>query len=233
MNDPWVIGQLDLTIRLILALVLGGLIGFERELSNQAAGFRTHILVCVGSALIMLLSIYGFSGFSKELNVRMDPSRLAAQVVSGIGFLGAGTIIRNGFSVSGLTTAASLWVVAAIGLAAGAGFYYAAILSTIMVILSLWILNKIEHKYFGAKKRHLIRVHALDRPGNLGKISGILENNKVEIRKFGVDEEERGERDDRQTIMIYLNVVIPDYHMIPLLLDDIRHLDGVVGVTME
>ncbi|MVP02005.1 MgtC/SapB family protein [Paenibacillus lutrae] len=230
MNDPWVIGQLDLTIRLIIALVLGGLIGFEREISNQAAGFRTHILVCVGSALIMLLSIYGFSAFVNEANVRMDPSRLAAQVVSGIGFLGAGTIIRNGFSVSGLTTAASLWVVAAIGLAVGAGFYYAATLSCFMVIISLWILNKVEHKYFGARKRHTIRVHAQDQPGNLGSISTILDKRKIEIRKMGIDEDEE---DERKTVYIYLNVIIPKASIVPSLLEDIQQVEGVIGVTME
>lgn len=122
MTNPWVIDQVHITIRLVLALFLGGLIGFEREVSSHAAGLRTHILVCVGSALVMLLSMYGFSAFVNEVNVRLDPSRLAAQVISGIGFLGAGTIIFNGRSITGLTTAASLWVVAGIGLAVGAGF---------------------------------------------------------------------------------------------------------------
>ena len=112
MGNPWVIDQLHITIRLVLALFLGGLIGFEREVSCHAAGLRTHILVCVGSALVMLLSMYGFSAFVNEVNVRIDPSRLAAQVISGIGFLGAGTIMFNGRSITGLTTAASLWVVA-------------------------------------------------------------------------------------------------------------------------
>lgn len=119
----WNISYVDLSLRIVISLLLGGLIGLEREWHNHAAGFRTHILVCVGSTMIMLLSIYGFGDFSNEYNVRMDPARLAAQVVSGIGFLGAGAIIRNGSSISGLTTAASIWVVAAIGLCVGAGFF--------------------------------------------------------------------------------------------------------------
>lgn len=106
---------------MVLAAVLGGLVGMEREWNNHAAGFRTHILVCLGAATIMLLSIYGFSQFVNEANVRMDPARLAAQVISGVGFLGAGAILRNGPVISGLTTAASVWVVAAIGLCVGAG----------------------------------------------------------------------------------------------------------------
>lgn len=130
--DPtvWQISLFEMTLRLLLALVLGGLIGLERELGGHSAGFRTHILVCLGSAVIVLLSMYGFSDFAAEPNVRLDPARLAAQVISGVGFLGAGTIMRNGFGVSGLTTAASLWVSAAIGLSAGAGFYYGAVIAT-------------------------------------------------------------------------------------------------------
>lgn len=92
-------------------MLLGGLIGFERERSNHAAGLRTHILVCLGSTLIMLLSIYGFSDFVDEINVRIDPARLATAVITGIGFLGAGTILFTGKSITGLTTAASIWVV--------------------------------------------------------------------------------------------------------------------------
>ena len=131
---------------------MGGIIGWERELSNQSAGFRTHILVCVGSALIMLLSMYGFADYAYEANVRMDPARLAAQVISGIGFLGAGTILRNGLSISGLTTAASLWVVAAIGLSVGAGFYLPSIIATSIVFTNLFILNRVEKRVFKSKR---------------------------------------------------------------------------------
>ena len=112
--------QLEIVLRLILAVAAGGLIGLEREIHGRAAGFRTQILVCLGSTLIMLISIYGFE--QSGVGTTRDPARLAAQVVSGIGFLGAGTILREGTSIKGLTTAASLWVVAGIGLALGAGF---------------------------------------------------------------------------------------------------------------
>ena len=114
----------ELLLRLVLAGILGGAVGFERERHNRPAGLRTHILVCLGSALVMIVSVEGFSG---ALGPRGDQARLAAQVVSGIGFLGAGTIMRQGSSVRGLTTAASLWVVAAVGLATGIGLYLAAI----------------------------------------------------------------------------------------------------------
>lgn len=148
----WQISHWELTLRILFALVVGGLIGLEREFGQHSAGFRTHILVCLGSALIMLLSLYGFSVFMEEPNVRADPARLAAQVISGIGFLGAGTILRNGNSISGLTTAASLWVVAALGLAVGAGFYYGALLTAFLVLVCLFVLNKFE-KTFSRKRR--------------------------------------------------------------------------------
>ena len=126
---------LDLTIRLSMALVLGGAIGIEREYRAKEAGFRTHFLVALGSALFCLVSQYGF-GFDLK-----DSSRVAAQVVSGIGFLGAGTIIFQKNVVRGLTTAAGLWVTAAIGLACGTGMYVAALATTIMVLLGLEVLN--------------------------------------------------------------------------------------------
>ena len=126
---------IDLTIRLSLALVLGGAIGIEREYRAKEAGFRTHFLVALGSALFCVVSQYGFGIDLK------DSSRVAAQVVSGIGFLGAGTIIFQKNVVRGLTTAAGLWVTAAIGLACGTGMYIAAALTTVMVLLGLEVLN--------------------------------------------------------------------------------------------
>ncbi len=136
----------DVIIRLLVAALLGGLIGLEREAAKRAAGLRPHTLVSLGSALIMMTSIHLFEIYSGRADV--DPTRLAAQVVSGIGFLGAGTIIRSGNNVRGLTTAASLWVVAAVGMAAGCGFYKAAVFTTLMVLVGLVIFGKFVHKYF-------------------------------------------------------------------------------------
>ncbi|MEW6227795.1 MAG: MgtC/SapB family protein, partial [Bacillota bacterium] len=117
------ISQTEIIFRLVLAMMFGGFIGLERESHKRPAGFRTHILVCVGSALVMMISQYAFVNFART--TEYDPGRIAAQVVSGIGFLGAGTILREGPTIKGLTTAASLWVVAGIGLAVGTGFYLA------------------------------------------------------------------------------------------------------------
>jgi len=126
-------------LRLSVAAALGGAIGMERELRERQAGLRTHLVVCVGSALFTLVSAYGFRDFliSSGSLVRADPTRIAAQIVSGIGFLGAGAIIRQGLSVRGLTTAATLWLVAAIGMASGAGYYDAAVMATLGALLTL------------------------------------------------------------------------------------------------
>ena len=130
--------QLDLAVRLTVGLVLGAIIGFERELHRQPAGFRTHSLVSLGAALFTVVSAYGFTG---DL---VDPTRIAAQIVSGIGFIGAGTILQHRGHIRGLTTAASLWSVAAIGTAAGAGLYIVAIVGTLLILIVLSILDRIE-----------------------------------------------------------------------------------------
>jgi len=137
MLNEWVI-----IFRLILAAVLSGIVGFEREFHGRAAGFRTHILVCMGSTLMMVTSIYIFDIYSGKAPV--DPARLAAGVITGIGFLGAGTIMRSKASVRGLTTAASLWVVTAIGLAIGTGLYLAALAATALAVVTLAFFGRLE-----------------------------------------------------------------------------------------
>ncbi|MGG1518686.1 MgtC/SapB family protein [Paenibacillus oryzisoli] len=186
-DSVWYISHFDLTLRLVLSLLLGGCIGLEREWSNHAAGLRTHILVCLGSTTIMLLSIYGFSEFFiSEPALRGDPARLAAQVISGIGFLGAGAIMRTGATVSGLTTAASIWVVAAIGLSVGAGFYYVSIVAVILVLFCLFVLNHWE-KYLNRKrKQEEFTVRVPDDPRCLSEVVNRLVELDVQIRHIQV-----------------------------------------------
>lgn len=139
--------MIDLKItltRIILAAILGGVIGLEREKKSRSAGLRTHILVCTGSSLIMLISMYIFDVYQGKTPV--DPARIAAGVVTGIGFLGAGTIIGGTDGVKGLTTAASIWISSAIGLAVGCGFLSAAIISTVVTFVVLAFLKQIEKK---------------------------------------------------------------------------------------
>jgi len=135
-------------LRLMISLILGGLIGLERQLHRRTAGLRTHILVCLGSCLIMLTSLYVFDIYKDK--VALDPARIAAGVITGIGFLGAGTIIRAGEAVKGLTTAASLWLVAGIGLAVGCGFYKAGIFATILALITLFFLRYLETIFFSS-----------------------------------------------------------------------------------
>lgn len=194
-TSVWEISYLDLGLRLLVSLLLGGMIGLEREWSNHSAGFRTHILVCLGSTAIMLLSIYGFSEFAAEYNVRMDPARLAAQVISGIGFLGAGAILRNGSSVAGLTTAASIWTVAAIGLCVGAGFFEVAGMVTVLVWISLFLLNKLDRRIRRRKRKGELSVTFLDSPGTVADIFKQVERlglHIVHMRADGVLTDEGG-----------------------------------------
>lgn len=140
----------QIILRLVLSVVLSGLIGFERQIHKRNAGLRTHILVCLGSCLIMLTSLYVFDIYKDK--VALDPARIAAGVITGIGFLGAGTIIREKENVKGLTTAASLWLVAALGLAVGVGFYIASITTTILALIVLLFLRYAEGIIFGREE---------------------------------------------------------------------------------
>jgi len=149
------ITEIDIVIRLCLAFAAGGIIGFERSSRRQVAGLRTHILIAIGAASLMLLSIWIPQRFFSS----GDPGRIAAQVVTGMGFLGAGAIIRLGNDVKGLTTAASLWVIAAIGMAIGAGMYIAAIVTEVLALAALILLNKIEKKIFPEIRSKIIELY--------------------------------------------------------------------------
>jgi putative Mg2+ transporter-C (MgtC) family protein len=140
-------------IRLLVATALGAVIGLDREYRTKAAGFRTHVLVALGSALFMIISVHGFDDLPKDqMTLRMDPARIAAQVVTGIGFIGAGTIIFQKNVVKGLTTAAGLWVTAAVGMACGVGMYVLAIVSTLLVLICFEAFNFFLHKIRGKKE---------------------------------------------------------------------------------
>lgn len=230
--SPWQIGTLQLTFRLVLAVILGGLIGLEREQNNRAAGFRTHILVCLGAALLMLLSIYGFNDFVNEPNVRIDPARLAANVITGIGFLGAGTIAFNGASISGLTTAASLWVVAAIGMAVGAGFFYPSVIATLFVLFSLWMLNKVEKRIFRRQRVRTMRLEMKDRPGALASVTGMLAGRNIDIRKVSLEDMPHAKQEEG-LISIRLLMRLPEGAERYAAVDELKRLDGVTAVHVE
>lgn len=159
---PW---DLQMATRLLVAAVLGSVIGADREKLSWAAGLRTHMLVCVGACLIMIVSAFGFGDVLGTPNVVLDPSRVAAQVVSGIGFLGAGSILLRGEVIRGLTTAASLWTVAAIGLAVGGGLYVEAVIATVIILIILAGIKPLEERFQRRNQSH--ELHVETEPGQL------------------------------------------------------------------
>ncbi len=152
-HNPGMPLDVELALRLLGAAVVGAVIGFERELRDQPAGFRTHMLVALGSCIFTVISAYGFGALAGERGyVRVDPSRIAAQIVTGIGFLGAGVIFRQGLTVRGLTTAASLWVTAALGMAVGAGAYVVAGAGTVVALLTIAALRPVRRAVRGLRR---------------------------------------------------------------------------------
>lgn len=216
---------IEIMLRLLLAGLLGGVIGYEREHTNRPAGFRTHILVCVGAALVMVTSEFIFEKYGATSNI--DPARLGAQVISGIGFLGAGTIIRDGFNVRGLTTAASLWAVSCVGIAAGIGFYGGAVATTILIFVTLITLKKAE-KHFSKKNRYRTFIVESDSiPGQVGTVSGLLEQYSVEIKNIQLY------RNKENSLMIKLLVKLPGSNIDLQTVSDIQGLPGVKKVYEE
>jgi putative Mg2+ transporter-C (MgtC) family protein len=215
----------EIVLRIALAAVLGGAIGAEREIREREAGLRTHLLVSVGAALFTLVSAYAWQdfGFSLQSGVTLDPTRISAQIVTGIGFLGAGAIIRQGLSVRGLTTAATLWVVAAIGLASGAGYYWAAVVTTALVLVSLWPLRimaqPVIQRFRPVEPRLFVE---LTSGGGAAPVLEALENLDVRVDAFRVE-------DDRDGRHVALDVAVPHERrnaVVPAL----ARLDQVTGV---
>lgn len=195
------INEFEIILRLFIALIISGLIGFEREIKNHPAGLRTHILVTVGATLIMLVSKYGFG----DVTGNHDAGRLAAQVVSGIGFLGAGTIIMQGNVVRGLTTAASLWTSACIGLAIGAGYYMGGITAAGLVLFTLLILGIVETKL---SKNRIKKIHikAHDNLSLMKAIGKVFTDNEIIINSMNV---QQVVEDGNDLIHIIFSVKLP------------------------
>jgi putative Mg2+ transporter-C (MgtC) family protein len=215
--------------RLALAAALGGAIGFERELRDHEAGFRTHLLVCVGSAAFTLVSAYGFRDFNYGRNTgfTLDPTRIAAQIVTGIGFLGAGAIIRQGISIRGLTTAATLWVVAALGLAAGAGDYSVAILGTALVLFSLYPLRVVTRRMITRVRPDKGRLYVeLSSGGSASELLGVLEQHKISIRSFEIEPAGDGR-------VVEVDATLPAIAGTAAVLDDINALAHVQRVEWQ
>ena len=177
---------LEIFARILLAMVIGGLIGWEREKSNRPAGLRTHMLVTVGSAVVMVigeLSALQYSGVTT-----IDPTRLGAQVISGIGFLGAGTILRDGLSVRGLTTAASLWAVACLGLAVGGGYYVVAAAGALAILMTLSLFDHLEQN-FKREKAMRIQLISTDVSDTLTTLKNLAFDYHGTVSDIGISQE--------------------------------------------
>lgn len=217
----------DILVRLLVAAALTGAIGLERELRERAAGLRTHMLVGVGSALFTIVSAYGWGDFrfSTAEGVVFDPTRIAAQIVTGIGFLGAGAIIRQGLSVRGLTTAAGLWVVAAIGMAVGAGYYSAALIATGIVLIGLGPFRWLEGGATLARFRRAGRTLEIDlaREHSISDALALVDDRRVRISRVEFEDQR-----DRRRLRVDLDV--PLGTAAERLVEDLGALEGVLAV---
>lgn len=217
--------EYDIVIRLILACFLGGVIGLERESLNRPAGLRTYTLVCMGSALVMVVSQDIF--FRYHNLVTADPGRIAAQVVSGIGFLGAGTIMREGANIKGLTTAAGLWVVSCVGLAVGAGLYLAAVTTTGLVLLILIYFFKVEERFTGAREFKHFRVIVQDRPGQIGRVGTALGEEGAHIKNLTLSHPEGDQ------LVLDLLLRLPPHLKARTIADRLCEVEGVYKVEHQ
>lgn len=212
--------------RLILAFLAGMLIGIEREAHSQPAGMRTHILITIGSALAMLLSIYIPQLYPEFQNG--DPGRIAAQVVSGIGFLGAGAILRFGVNVRGLTTAASVWAMAIIGLAIGAGMYAISFIALIIILFSLSVMDTFEKHLFRNRIFKRIDITLKKKSADIRMLEKLLKKNRIKIQSADII---KHTNDTTDRIIFY--VFILENADISSLAETIEKTEGVVGFSIE
>ena len=220
---------LDAAWKLGLAVLLSGIIGFEREHSHRPAGFRTHILVAVGSALIMLTSVYIAEKYKGQMNV--DITRMSGQVVSGIGFLGAGTILREGFSVKGLTTAASLWAVSCIGIAIGAGFVAGAVVATLVIYITLNSLKKVVVR---GKAGKALYVEVKDLAEQVPKISKLIKRTGTVVHSMEIlydNDAKLRKKKDTSTIKALIFPKTDD--ALKIIISTLQNDENVVDVYMD
>ncbi|WP_156291791.1 MgtC/SapB family protein [Oceanobacillus salinisoli] len=214
-----------IAIRLIIALTLAGIIGFEREVNNHSAGFRTHILVGVGSCLMMLMSLYGFTEFIDNYNqVRFDPARIPSYVISGIGFLGAGTIIVYGGTIRGLTTAASIWTVAGLGLVVGMGMYGAAILATFIILISLMFLNNFERLFPKARTFYFIDF-TIERSLEINRLINVLEKYNIKLKMIDISNIEENLR------KVHVKLEHNQKMNHSILYEELSNIKGVINIS--
>jgi putative Mg2+ transporter-C (MgtC) family protein len=214
------LNEWTILFRLVLAAVLSGLIGYEREFHGRAAGFRTHILLCVGSTLVMLTSMHIFDIYYTKAPV--DPARIAAGIVTGIGFLGAGTIMHSRSSIRGLTTAASLWVVAGIGMGVGSGLYFGSIATTIIAIVTLLLFGRLEHAMIRKDWYKTLVVEARESVDQIKSIREVISGYGSDITDFELDHNDEG-----ALMVLRIGLKLRNTHHSNQIIEDVGKLDGV------
>ena len=218
------LSDMVIIVRLLLSFCAGAVIGLERSSKRQAAGLRTHILICVGATGIMLLSIW-----LTKIEGTGDPGRIAAQVVSGMGFLGGGAILKFGANVTGLTTAASIWVAACIGLVIGCGMYTAGITMVIITLVTLSVMNHIERYLFPVRQNKFLEIHFSGKDPQMDEIVDILTRYSISILSTNVRQSKRKDN----TAKLILLITIPKTTNIQLLTDDLQSLETVNKITLK
>ncbi|GAA0181241.1 MgtC/SapB family protein [Clostridium sediminicola] len=229
----------EVIIRLTLAVLIGGIVGYEREFKNRPAGFRTHILVCVGAAVVSMIQLYDVEvTMNKVLQnpelagvLKADMGRLGAQVITGVGFLGAGTIIRDKGSVKGLTTAASLWAVACVGLAVGLGYYFLSVVATLGVFIVLVSLKRVETKLLGKGKIVKLEIHYFDK-SFIANSEAYFEKYNIKIKKieFLLDDEEKNEEQEYKKSLY--TILIPRAIKDSNIIQNLVKIDGIYKVKL-
>jgi putative Mg2+ transporter-C (MgtC) family protein len=219
----------DMILRLIVAAVLGSIIGWERERRAWTAGLRTHMMVCLGSALVMLVSKFGFQDVLNHPGIILDPSRIAAQVVSGIGFLGAGTILflRNEV-VKGLTTAAGLWTVAAIGLASGSGMFIEAAVTTFIAFAILIVLKPIEDRFMAKNKYKILTLTLMTDTVSMQSVENILKSHRIGYSEINL---KSTMSDDVEEMKIRVQKDFIKSANVLSVIEDLKKLDGVQEIN--
>lgn len=221
------ISEVQIILRVLLGAVLGAVVGFERERDNQPAGLRTHMILVVGATLAMVLSVNLGYLFARP-GTPADPARLAAQVISGIGFLGAGAILRYGYNVKGLTTATSLWTMAIVGMAVGAGYYLIGVFTTALMLVVLGLLNVIENRWVRTSVSRFISIDADYTKGVLKDVRHIVQEFADDLTSFNIQKEFKNKR-----LRIQVVARISRDQRLEELIDALSDIDGVKSLKVK
>jgi putative Mg2+ transporter-C (MgtC) family protein len=227
----------EVILRLILAIIVGGLVGYEREYKNRPAGFRTHILVCVGAAVISMIQLYSVQETTNMIirqpvlasALKADIGRLGAQVITGVGFLGAGTIMHDKGSVKGLTTAASLWVVACVGLAVGLGYYFLVVASAASIFLVLATLKQVEARFFQKSKIQKLEVQYENRVELVTHMEEYFSAKNIKVQNIEFELEEDDDSPHKKSLY---TILVPRHVKTSEIIRDLGLFEGIMKITL-